>query len=97
MSLSEETKEAIKRHRDEHGSSHREALRFVMAEREAATWNDKHPVGTPVIVTPYTDCHPDVLIETKTRSVAYVISGHASVMVEGKSGGYGLSFVKVAS
>ena len=97
MSLSEETRVAVKRRREEHGGTCRPALAYVMAEREAAAWNARYPVGTPVVVTPHIGCEPEELIKTKTRSAAWVISGHASVMVEGKSGGYGLSFVKVAS
>ena len=98
MSLSEETRAAVKRRQDERGGTYRQALAYVMAEREAAAWNAKHPVGTPVIVTPYRGCSADLLVKTTTRSSAWAMpSGEASVMVEGKSGGYGLSFVKVAS
>jgi hypothetical protein len=98
MSLSEETRAAVKRRQDERGGTYRQALAFVRAEREAAWWNARHPVGAPVVVTPYRGCSADLLVNTRTRSAAWAMpSGHASVMVEGKAGGYGLSFVKVAS
>lgn len=97
MSLSDETRAAVKRRREEHGGTYRQALAYVMAEREAAAWNAAHPIGTRVTVAPYNLCRQNELIKTTTRSAAWVISGHASVMVEGKSGGYGLAFVKVAS
>jgi hypothetical protein len=98
MSLSEETRAAVKRRQSEHGGSYRQALRVVMGEREAAAWNAKHPVGTAVVVTPYKGCAANLLVKTKTRSEAWThVSGQVSVMVEGKAGGYGISFVKVAS
>jgi hypothetical protein len=98
MSLSEETRAAVKRRRDERGGTYRQALAFVMAERVAAAWNAKHPVGTPVVVSPYRGCDDDELIKTATRSEAWPMpSGHAVVKVEGKAGGYGLGFVKVRS
>jgi hypothetical protein len=97
MSLSEGTRAAVKRRRDERGGTYRQALAYVMAEREAAAWNAKHPIGTTVTLTPWRGCPADEIVQTRTRTEAWVLSGHASVMVEGKSGGYGLSFVKVAS
>jgi hypothetical protein len=97
MSLSEETRAAIRRHREEYGGTHAQALRYVMAEREAAAWNAKHPVGTTVTLTPYIGCPADLIVQTRTRSEAWVGGSCASVMVEGKSGGYGLSFVKATS
>ncbi len=50
-------------------------------------WNAKYPVGTPV--TRYKLINPlEEPGETKTRSAAWVMSGHsAMVMVEGVSGG----------
>lgn len=51
----------------------------------AAQWNERHPVGTRVRIrfTKY-----DPWVETKTRSVAWNLCGHASVLVEGRSGGW---------
>ncbi len=97
MSMNADTRAAVDHRRSEHGGTFRQALAYVMAERAAKAWNAAHPGGTPVTVAPYGGCRPDELIRTKTRSAAWVISGHASVLVEGKSGGYGLEFVKVAS
>jgi hypothetical protein len=56
-------------------------------------WNAAHPVGTPVIryklVNPLEDG-----TATKTRSEAWVMSGHsAMVMVEGVAGGVVLESV----
>lgn len=58
--------------------------RRATADKEAADWNAAHPVGTPVTL------RKDLgdLVETRTRSVAWRIGDHASVMVEGISGGY---------
>jgi hypothetical protein len=98
MSLSEETKAAVKRRQGERGGTYRQALAFVRADREAAAWNAAHPIGTPVIVTPYRGCSADLLIKTKTRSAAWPLpSGDPVVLIDGKAGGYVLSFVKVAS
>lgn len=56
-------------------------------EENCATWNDLCPPGTPVTMT------NDVgeKIDTKTRSVAWVLGGYSVVMVEGTAGGYLLS------
>lgn len=54
-------------------------------------WNAANAVGANVIVTK--DMGEEV--HTKTRSAAWVLSGHtAVVMVEGISGGYLLSRVR---
>lgn len=56
-------------------------------------WNSAHPVGTAVIVT------RDMGEEqpTKTRSTAYVLSGHTAVIfVDGISGCYLLERVRPA-
>lgn len=53
-------------------------------------WNVKYPFGTPVLVT---RDNGDVL-DTVTRSVAWEVCGHASVMVVGISGGYDLERVR---
>lgn len=53
-------------------------------ERKVEAWNRDVPVGTEVIRT-------DDMGEkhrTRTRSIAWIVCGHASVMVDGISGGY---------
>jgi hypothetical protein len=55
-------------------------------EATVAAWNRSHPVGTPVVryklIAPLREA-----TETKTRSEAWVLSGHSAVvMVEGVSG-----------
>jgi hypothetical protein len=53
-------------------------------------WNKKYPVGTPVTVR----LDDGSVNETKTRSAAYVLSGHTAVIfVDGISGCYLLSRV----
>lgn len=95
MSLTPETKAAVKARMADRGSSYRQALSFVMAEREAARWNELYPIGTNVVVTPYRGCTAGLLFATRTRSIAWVMpSGSASVMVDGKASGYDLAFVK---
>jgi hypothetical protein len=95
MTLTPETKAAVKARMADRGSSYRQALSFVMAEQEAARWNELYPIGTAVIVTPYTGCAEHFRVLTRTRSAAWAMSsGDASVMVEGKAGGYGLAWVK---
>lgn len=59
-------------------------------EKQAAAWNAAHPVGTPVTV----QRDLGALLETKTRSEAWVMGGHsAMVMVDGIAGGYMLERV----
>lgn len=75
--------------------SSRRARRLADADRlaaaaEAQAWNDLHPVGTEVIVTRDDGSE----LRTRTRSVAWNICGHASVLVEGISGGYLLARVR---
>lgn len=61
------------------------------AEREAMAWNERHPIGTPVAVTQDNGS----VVESKTRSPAWVMGDHtAVVMYEGRSGGYLLSRVR---
>lgn len=54
------------------------------AERAVKEWNQQVPVGAPV------DVRRDdgTVLVTRTRSPAWLISDHASVSVEGISGGY---------
>lgn len=64
---------------------------------DAETWNARYPVGTPVEVTvvrAYGD-RPAQTVRTRTRSVAWKLGhGDSCVLVEGKTGGYGLDFVR---
>lgn len=61
------------------------------AEKQAQAWNEKHAVGTNVLVRKDLG---DVLA-TKTRSEAYVLGGHTAViMVDGITGCYDLSRVR---
>lgn len=54
-------------------------------------WNEEHAIGTPVIVT--RDNGEE--LRTKTRSAAWVLSGHSAViMVDGISGCYALERVR---
>lgn len=81
MSLNEETK----------GGTHRVALAFVMAERKAAEWNARWPAGTPCILETYLG---GPRVNTATCSEAWALpSGQASVMVEGRTGSYGLDWL----
>lgn len=63
-------------------------------QKQCADWNTAHPIGTPVVL--HTDTRGD--IQTKTRSLAEVLSGHSAVVwLEGVSGCYALDRVKVIS
>ncbi|MFF5773892.1 hypothetical protein ACFY8V_32655 [Streptomyces californicus] len=56
---------------------------------EVALWNERHPVGTPVVA--YPGCRPEddpkcTRLTTRTRSAASVLGGHTAVVwVEGHS------------
>jgi hypothetical protein len=61
-------------------------------EKQIADWNARFPPGTPVEVTIVRGQPP---IVTKTNSKAWALGhGEGVVSIEGKSGGYGLDFVK---
>lgn len=62
------------------------------AVREVTEWNRRHPVGTPVRYWPGAREGPGA--ESQTRSEAFLISGHASVQVDGKPGSIALSHVE---
>lgn len=64
--------------------------RQAEADRSIADWNAAHPIGTEVWVT----LDDKSKLRTRTRSVAWRICDHASVMVEGISGGYLLERVR---
>lgn len=60
-------------------------------EKEVQAWNDKYPVGQQVEV------RKDLgeIEQTRTRSEAWVLSGHTAViMLEGISGAYLLNRVR---
>ena len=61
------------------------------AQREADVWNAAHPPRVPVIVT----LDNGAQVATFTRSIAWRICDHASVLVDGISGGYLLSRCRV--
>jgi hypothetical protein len=67
------------------------------AERQAADWNEAHPVGTPVVLTN----DYGTLIRTRTRSEAWTLGssphapGHTAVVkVDGIAGGYHLDRIR---
>lgn len=63
-------------------------------EQRMRMWNDRHPSGTLVTLRTSADGSPDVLMETKTRSEAWLLGhGQAVVLVDGKSGGWALDRV----
>lgn len=68
-------------------------MRTAQLQKAVDAWNASYPIGTPVtrykLIKPLADPQ-----ETKTRSAAWVMSGHsAMVMVEGVSGGVVLESV----
>lgn len=56
-------------------------------------WNEKYPIGTPVLFQSVKGIGEPV--QTKTRSIAWLVSNNPCVMVEGKAGGCSLSHMKV--
>lgn len=56
-------------------------------------WNAMHPAGTPVVVV----LDSSERRQTVTRSVAWMVSDHASVLLEGISGSYALHRVTATS
>lgn len=53
------------------------------------------PVGTPVRFQPWRGCPDDKLFDSKTRSEAWTVGDHASVLIEGKTGSVCVSFLEV--
>ncbi len=74
--------------------SHRPKIKSgAELEAECIVWNHKHPIGTPVLYRSVTGYKAGETLrwpppmETKTRSEAYVLSGHTAVVfVEGVAG-----------
>lgn len=59
--------------------------------RAVRDWNDQHPVGTACTV----ELDSGEIRATKTRSEAWMLSGHtAVVMVDGISGAYALERIR---
>ena len=62
-------------------------------QAQADRWNAAHPSGTPVVLTDdFGRKH-----ETRTRSIAWVVCDHVSVLVEGRTGGYLLDRIRPAT
>ena len=59
----------------------------------AEQWNAAHPAGTRVRYQPVKGI--EVFEETKTRSDAWEICGHACVMIEGRTGGSAIDHMTV--
>lgn len=58
----------------------------------AAAWNSRHPVGTPVTYWPGVKQGPGRT--SRTRTPAWVVGGHSAVVsVEGYAGGIALTHV----
>lgn len=70
----------------------KQATRSAKAQLEADEWNKKYNFPMEVILTD--DDNKDH--KTRTRSIAWEICGHASILVEGRSGGYLLSRIRPA-
>ena len=71
-----------------------EKKRYAGAEREARDWNVSVAVGSQVSV----QLDDGSVLETKTRSEAWVLGGHtAVVLLDGVTGGYLLSRVRPAT
>jgi hypothetical protein len=63
-------------------------------ENQLATWNATVPPGTRVAYRTHVGA-PER--ETKTRSAAWALGDHCTVLLEGVSGGYDLDFIRVLS
>ena len=65
----------------------RRAARAAALQAEADAWNAVHPPRVPVVVT----LDFGAQFPTFTRSIAWVVCDHVSILVDGISGGYLLS------
>jgi hypothetical protein len=83
----------LRRSRRGNSAAQVRARQHAAAQAEADAWNAAHPIGTEVTVT----MDLGEVRRTRTRSIAWRICDHASVMVEGISGGYLLSRVKAVA
>jgi hypothetical protein len=91
--MSIDTRVYLRELRESKRADKRQAERHAAAQAEADAWNAAHPVGAEVTVT----LDLGEVRFTRTRSIAWRICDHASVMVEGITGGYLLSRVKPRS
>lgn len=66
-----------------------QSIRVNLAQKACDKWNGAHAVGIPVSVRR----DGGEILETRTRSVAWELCGHASILVEGITGGYALERV----
>ena len=89
--MSTETRAHLRELRSERTARAHAARRQDAAQREADAWNAAHPPRVPVIVT----LDNGAQVATFTRSIAWRICDHASVLVDGISGGYLLSRCRV--
>lgn len=89
--MSAETRAYLRELRASRSAQKRTAKAHAAAQAEADAWNAAHPIRVPVIVTK--DLGEQVA--TFTRSIAWRISDHASVLVDGISGGYLLERVRL--
>lgn len=88
--MSEETKAHLREIRAGRRARAAADRRHQDAQRDVDAWNAAHPIGTPVIRTDdFGAEHHHV-----TRSIAWVVCDHGSVMVDGISGGYLLSRIR---
>jgi hypothetical protein len=61
------------------------------AQKQCDTWNAAHGPRVPVVLTDdLGDQH-----RTMTRSIAWEVCGHASVLVDGRTGGYLLERIAI--
>ena len=65
----------------------RKAARDAALQAEADAWNAAHPPRVPVVVT----LDLGAQFPTFTRSIAWIVCDHVSILVDGISGGYLLS------
>ncbi len=66
---------------------------LLQATMQANAFNEKHPIGTPVVYRPVFGQHS--VAEAETRSLAWVLpSGVAVVQITGKAGCVSLQHVK---
>jgi len=64
--------------------------RAEQAQKQCDDWNSKYKPPMDVILTDDFGAEH----KTRTRSIAWEICGHASVMVDGRSGGYLLERIR---
>ena len=85
-----ETRVYLRELRQARRARKRKARESDRLQAQADRWNAAHPSGTPVVLT------DDFGREhaTRTRSIAWVVCDHVSVLVEGRTGGYLLDRIR---